>query len=319
MKSGFAHFDDSHRENFCAAVLLLTLEIEDDVRAAIANAVLTALGITAACELVSAGREARLAVEDEEEGYARVDLWLLFRQGAEHFYAFIEVKSHERWDARAVADQVTDQAAHRRLVRSAHEIRGSVLLAPARLCERVRLARDVPTLSWTTLLNSLRVCARTSRLTQHAVRHLEEHVDRPIGIADRTLSEFQQATTTIACLREFLAACVADIGGALTKGLNMTPGDGEPLRWSGWAWHGISVPFTLDGKKHRLGIYNYIETPPGEEASLEMPWLEAYEDSAQDPIAFVPFNPPTLAPSALDAARAQFQSEWRARQGAVSR
>jgi hypothetical protein len=32
MKSGFAHFDDSHRENFCAAVLLLTMEVEGQVK-----------------------------------------------------------------------------------------------------------------------------------------------------------------------------------------------------------------------------------------------------------------------------------------------
>jgi len=33
VKSGFAHFDGSHRENFCAAVLLLAMEVDDAVKA----------------------------------------------------------------------------------------------------------------------------------------------------------------------------------------------------------------------------------------------------------------------------------------------
>lgn len=43
MKSGFAHFDGSHRENFCAAVLLLAMEVDETVKVAIADVVRTAL------------------------------------------------------------------------------------------------------------------------------------------------------------------------------------------------------------------------------------------------------------------------------------
>ena len=32
MKSGFGHFDSSHRENFCAAALLLAMEVDEGVR-----------------------------------------------------------------------------------------------------------------------------------------------------------------------------------------------------------------------------------------------------------------------------------------------
>ncbi len=156
MKSGFGHFDDSHGENFCAAVLLLAMEVEDAVRALVAGAVCRALGVDEEpIELLSFGREARLATPDDEEGYARVDIWLLFRGPSGDFYAFVEVKTQDRWDSQHVADQV---------VRSGHAIRGSVLLAPDRICDRVRRIRTIPTIPWSTLLGEIRRSTPDTRL-----------------------------------------------------------------------------------------------------------------------------------------------------------
>jgi hypothetical protein len=316
MRSGFAHFDQTHRENFCAAVLLLTMEVDDLAKQAVADLVRGALGISAPCELVSFGREARLATR-EDEPYARVDLWLLFRS-SEPFYAFVEVKTHDQWDAASVAAQVRDQATRPRLVSSKHAIRGSVLLAPDRLCDRVRAADGtIPTLPWAQLLRTLKLLPTSSQLTQHAIRHLEENVDRPTGIADRTLNDFEHATTTVACLRQFLKGCIAEVEGTRLTGFNTTPGDGEPLRWSGWAWYGVSVPFTLDEDKYRLGIYKYVSTPPGEESARDVLWLEAYAGDDPNPVAFLKFDPPTLAPPELDKFRAEFKREWSTRRSAT--
>lgn len=315
MKSGFGHFDDSHRENFCAAALLLTMDVEPAVKEVVGESVREALGLPESFEVMNFGREARLAVADEEDGYARVDLWLLFRSGDERRYGFVEVKTHDRWSAEEVAGQVLDQASRPRLARGGEQIAGSVLLAPDRLCARVREVEPrVPTISWSTLIARVRAKCGDARLTQHVLRHLEAHVERPTGIANRTLSGFQEATTTIACLRQFLVSCVAEIGGGRASGVNTTPGDGEPYRWNGWAWFGVSVPFSLQDEKYRLGIYQYVEAPPGEESARETLWLEAYVGDNPVPIAFVKFDPPTLGSKDLDAIRTSFVEVWRNRQ-----
>jgi hypothetical protein len=157
------------------------------------------------------------------------------------FCAFIEVKTHEGWDEAHVARQVAVQAG-RTPVRVPRDVRGSVLLAPERVCRRVAArAPAVRAIPWRRLVDELRALPSTSPLTKLAIQHLEENVDRTAGL-DRpmTLNHFEQATTTIACLREFLVDCISEIDGHVQGDpLYMTPGDGKPHRGSGWAWHGI--------------------------------------------------------------------------------
>jgi hypothetical protein len=189
-----------------------------------------------------------------------------------------------------------------------------MLLAPQRLCERVRMAdASVVTLTWRAMLKALRGVGSSSTLTAHALQHLEAHVDRPTGIEHRTMDGFDHATTTIACLRQFLQGCIADIGGSRATGFNTTPGDGEPFRDGGWAWLGFSVPFFLADRKWRVGIYQYLEAPPGEESACATRWLEAYEGDERSPSVFMQFSPATLAVHELDALRATFVRLWRAR------
>lgn len=312
MRSGFAHFDASHRENFCAAVLLLAMEVDDAVRDYVAHVVCTKLDISASSVLLDFGREARLA-DTDDENYARVDLWLRFDSANGPFYAFIEVKTHDRWDAAHVVDQVRDQA-ERTLARGHREIRGAMLLGPGRLCQRVHaLDASIRSLTWPRLLQDLRALRSPSRLTSLAIRHLEENMDRSIGFErELSLSDFEQATTIVSCLRHFLLGCIADVGGRVRGDqLYMTPGDGQPLRGSGWAWHGLAIPFALDDQKGRLGLYKYAETPTGEESNQSTLWIEAYVGDSDGPIASAPFAPTTLRPAELDAARAVFTAEWR--------
>jgi hypothetical protein len=312
MKSGFSHFDSSHRENFCAAVLLLTMEVDDAVKDLVANIVRAELDIDASWELLGFGREARL-VKTDDDNYARVDLWLLFGPSSDPSYAFIEVKTHEGWDAEQVVHQVLDQA-ERALARSARRIHGCVLLAPERLCQRVQ-GHGVRAITWTRLLQDLRMLRSPSPLTELAISHLEEQMDRPAGL-DRpiTMDQFEQATTTVGCLRQFLLDCIRDVGGRV-KGVQLytAHGDGRPGRASGWAWHGLSVPFALGAQKGRIGIYRYAEAPPGDESALQTLWLEAYLGEGDVPLAFVKFAPATLAAKELDVARAELKAEWERR------
>lgn len=312
VKSGFAHFDGSHRENFCAATLLLAMEVDDAVCERITSIVRSALSIEAA-ELIDFGREARLETGDDGD-YARVDIWLLFKSATGMFYAFIEVKTHNGWEAEHVRAQVHDQARRTALVRTTHPIRGSMLLAPAALSQRVReIDATVHAVTWDELLRDLRGLRSTSRLTDFAIQHLEQNMERAAGI-DRplSLSDFEQATTTIACLRQFLVECITAMGGGVRGDpFYMTPGDGGPRRRGGWAWHGLAVPFSLRDRRGRIGIYKYAEAPPGEESAKDALWLEAYVGDDETPVAFTKFAPPTLTTAELARARDQFMTAWR--------
>jgi hypothetical protein len=314
MKSGFSHFDGSHRENFLASVLLLAMENEEAVRELVARSVRDKLGIDPACPIIGLSREVRLEATADGK-FARADLCLDFGASTGPFCAFIEVKTHDGWDDNHVAHQVSDQAS-RTPVRVPRDVRGSVLLAPERVC-RLVASRDpkVPTIPWRHLIDDLRALPSPTQLSKLAIQHLEENVDRTAGI-DRpiTLNDFEQATTTIACLREFLVDCAVDLGGNVHgEPLYLTPGDGRPRRGAGWAWHGLSVPFSVGGQKGRLGIYKYADAPPGEQAALDALWLEAYLGDDAMPAVFVKFAPASLAAKELEAARAGFIEEWRRR------
>lgn len=311
MKSGFGHFDSSHRENFCAAVLLLAMELDEGVKTLIARLVREQLAIPATCPLVAFGREARLE-QKEDGGYARVDLWLLFECQDGPRYAFVEVKTHCRWEAEHVARQVRDQS-ERRIARNPRRICGSVLLGPPRLCRLVQnVDKDVRAIDWLRLIGELRALPEPSMLTTHAIEHLEEQMEHPPGLNQAiTLDEFEAATKIVACLRGLLVDCIADVGGNVHgEPLFTTPGDGRPRRSGDWAWHGLAVPFTLNGKKGRIGVYKYSDTPAAEVAARETLWLEAYLEDTDTPVAFVKFTPPTLASQHLEAVRAEFKREW---------
>jgi hypothetical protein len=319
MKSGFSHFDGSHRENFLSSVLLLAMENEDAVRDLVARLVRDRLGIDVACPVTGLSREVRLGATADGK-YARADLCLDFNASTGPFCAFIEVKTHEGWEDSHVAHQVADQAS-RTPVRVPRTVRGSVLLAPERVCRLVAsLDPKVRAISWRCLIDDLRALPAPSPLSKLAIQHLEENVDRTAGL-DRpmTLNDFEQATTTVACLREFLVDCAADLRGNVHgEPLYLTPGDGKPRRGGGWAWHGLSVPFSLGGQRGRVGIYKYADAPISERAALDTLWLEAYLGESEMPVAFVKFAPATLATKELDAARAALNEEWKKRAPALA-
>lgn len=319
VSNAFSHFDNAHRENFCAAVLLLVMELEPDARALVARLVRTQLGIDGQAQLMSFGREARLAKGDDN-GYARVDIWLLFEGQPEPFFAFVEVKTHAHWETDHVGNQVLDQA-RRRVAASARQVRGSVLLAPKRLCESVRNSQpEVRAVSWQSLLREMETLKPASELLTHAIHHIEEQMEHPPGLPRAlTLSDFEQAATTVACLRQFLVDCVADLGGRMHGSpLYLTPGDGRPRRAGGWAWHGLAVPFTLDGRSGRIGIYKYTEVPVGETDALDSLWLEVYLGEDDQPQAVTRFSPSTLSTESLELVRRELASAWNPKASSVN-
>ncbi len=311
MKNGFAHFDGSHRENFCAAVLLLVMEVDPTVTSFVTRTVLARLGIADEPKLIGFGREARLSKTEDDE-YARVDIWLLFEAQPAPFYAFVELKTHDAWDAAHVAHQVRDQSS-RTLAAKAGQIRGSILLAPDRLCRRVSEIDDtLPVIAWEALLQGLRHLRSESAVTAHAILHFEEQMEHPPGInKPMTLVDFEEATTTVACLKQFLMDCVADLKGSVHgEPLYMTPGDGRPRSGGGWAWHGFAVPFSLRGQKGRIGIYKYAEAPPLEAEALSSLWLEVFLGDPDRPILSTRFTPRMLSRDCLDEVRSELATAW---------
>jgi hypothetical protein len=307
--SAFSHFDSSHRENFIAALLLFAMELDEPMKQAVADIVRGELGIGSDNRLLSFGREARLETGVEGD-YARVDLWFLFGT-TEPFYAFVEVKTHDRWSAEGVRHQVEDQC-QRTTVRNPHRVHGSLLLGPDRLVRGV--GAGVRSISWHNFLARLPAPAARSPVVDHAIRHIEDNMERPAGLSrSLSLADFEHATTTVACLRQFILDCIADIGGDVRGDpMYLTPADGTPRRAGGWAWHGLSVPFILKGQRGRLGVYKYADAPEVERAALETLWLEAYLGEDEMPRLSVSFAPPSLSAADLRTARAGFVAHWKA-------
>lgn len=146
------------------------------------------------------------------------------------------------------------------------------------------------------------------------VRALDQ-MEGPPGL-DFAMSplDFERATTTISCLRQFLVDCASAIQASSQEGrLYLTPGDGRPRRSGGWAWHGLSVPFTFEGQKGRVGIYKYSEAPLGETGALGELWLEAFFSDSDEPVVATVFAPVNLGSENLAERRGHFVKEWNAR------
>lgn len=302
MKNGFSHFDQNHAENFCAAVLCLVMEVSPEARkrvvALIRAAVPENLG-----ELVEIARERRLRRSDAK-AYRRGDICLLFEAGP----VLVEVKTRNTWDTDLVIAQLKAQARSAGPHTWGKQPRTVILMAPTALTARIVAHLDCPTLRWFDLIEALR--SVEDAVVKHAVQHWESRVETTIGSGDPfAAGDFDAIVRRMASLRALLEACAYDIGERPDRRkMNLTGQDGRPFRFEGWTWHGVSVP--LIGTRHRrIGIYRYLEVPAGNEAALEGAWLELYLDDPNRPVAFVAFQPPALAPEALDAVRSEFRDE----------
>lgn len=302
MKNGFSHFDQNHAENFCTAVLCLVMETSPEARmrvvALVRAAVQEPLGA-----LVEVARELRLSPSDAK-AYRRGDIGLLFEAGP----VLVEVKTRNTWDTDSVIAQLQAQATSAGTHTWGKQPRAVILMAPTALTVRIVARLACPTLRWFDLIEALRPVE--DPVVKHAVQHWESRVETTIGSGDPFAAcDFDAIVRRMASFRALLEACAYDIGERPDRRkMNLTGQDGRPFRFEGWAWHGVSVP--LIGTRHRrIGLYRYLQVPEGSETALEGSWLEVYLDDPNRPAAFVPFQPPSLAPEALDAVRSEFRDE----------
>lgn len=120
----------------------------------------------------------------------------------------------------------------------------------------------------------------------------------------------QDSARQYAELHRFLKSCLLAVDGVLESedAVLMTPGDGEPLREDGWAWHGMSVPFRFRDLDCELGVYVYAQAPPGQEIGKTRAWFEAY-GGQNEPVVELPFRP-SLDPAYLEELRGTFIDAW---------
>lgn len=286
MSRGFAHFEGSHTDGFCAALLCLVLESDPHASAALVGLVELSLGLEPGA--LGALRGARRLERADES--ADADLVLRF----ETREVFLQVRTRGQRPGPPADDPGVSPAQ-------------PLLLGPTRLTAPLR-AGSRPALLWTTLLHKLR--SSPSPLTQQAVEHWEGVVERTFGLNDTPFTGIDLAVQTVACLRELLRACAADIGERADEAeLHLTGWAGNTAQHGGWRWHGLSVP--LEGQRgRRVGIYHYIESPPENQYCEGTTWLELYTDDVNESFCFVELNPTDLSAASLDAVRAAFYARW---------
>lgn len=303
MNTGFAHFDASSNENFSSALLCLVLEADEAARLAFVRLVCRALNRDPdeLGPLEDIRREERLD-PDDGRAYRRADLTLWFRDGL----LLIEVKTHNAWDLQHVLDQLAAQRGSQGPVTRRRAPLGVVLLAPSALASRVCAAK-AHAVSWAAVMNALR--ANPNPFVEKAIKHWETNVERPFGLA-QPVGDFMGSVQVVACLRAFLQACANDIDmRPAYPDLNLTGWDGGTFSGGGWRWHGVSVP-TKGGPDARIGIYRYVEAPPGHEASKDGAWLELYVEDPNVEAHYIQFAPRDLSAEALDEVRAEFRRSW---------
>lgn len=301
MNHGFDHFDRSTDENFVSAMLLLLLETDADARRAVCGLLRSrAPRLAGNDEPIEIGRERPLRGRNGEEGWS--DLWLRFADGT----LVVEVKTHDRWSVAHIEAQV---ARYRdgTLGNPAEPVADVVLLAP-----RV-FGGGKPSgfVSWGEVIRVLRDLPAVGPLATRVIAHLERCVERDIGLEKGARMDVRETARQVAAIREFLKSCLLAVGGKPKDQLYTTPGNGEPLRKDGWAWHGLSIPFAAGDEAYRVGVYQYAEAPSDRQDALKHPWLEAYRERDDKLVVELPFHG-SLAPADLEQLRTDFSREWAA-------
>lgn len=299
MNHGFDHFDSSHQENFISAMLLLLMECDEAVRRELCGLFLERAGVTEwEPRLVDLGRERSIRCADGID--RRVDLWLRFPQGI----LVVEVKTTETWQADYIELQV-ERYRTGTLRNPESAVGAAVLLVPRALDKAV----GTGAVTWGAVVRHLRGLESASPLAERAITHIENLVERDIGIPEGAVMNVRETARHVGALRDFLVSCVRAIDGKPQGSLWTTPGDGEPLRRDGWAWYGLSIPFSIGDETFRLGVYEYVETPTGLEVALKHPWLEMYRNCDDQNVVELEFDG-NLSPGHLDELRKEFVDAW---------
>lgn len=316
MTTPFGHFDRSHTENFCSAVLLMAMEMDPSVRSLVDKFVRNAAGLDPCYQgPVAFSREHRMRLEDGKP--RRGDLWFWYRHEGKTQPVVVEVKTSHR-PASWVIKQVNEYR-HARVSRGGQKAKAVVLLAPTLLCDQVsRGDPTIGTISWSELLQAWRLLPTLSEIAHHAKAHLEGNVETTPGLNDPLPGpvSLKDITSIFGCLRGFLEACIHDLGGKPLAQTNLSAADGSPYsNPDGWAWYGMSVPFKLRGNKGwLLGLYQHVGCPDDDvsKAYAESPKIEIYRNGAF--YCHVDFDPQDLSPQTLASTREKVVKAWKAQQ-----
>jgi hypothetical protein len=301
---GFDYFDGNHRENFCAALILLCLDEDRNFRQRFSELVRDRFRLPNSAALTDWGREVSLDIESGNT--RRSDLWLKF--GAVR--VLMEIKTHSGWHSGHVHRQLIDQAASQ--VRG-QQIDGVAILAPTSLLDCLR-SEHIRKLSWREILDLVETIEQPSRILSLAQAQWRCNVEADFGLAGPTtvtLNTMLQLVSQVGCLAAFLRDTLSHVGGTARGGtLHVSRPDGQPLRSDGWGWFALAVPGQLAGDAVLIGIYSYVECPTGSE-SARGTWLEMYrKDDYAAPIVSIRFEPPDLTHASLVKIQDEFVAKF---------
>lgn len=297
MTAGFAHFDGAHRENFAAALILLAVDSDPHFRAAFTSLIRRHSGLTTDAGLDEWGREETLDTGSERK--RRSDIWLRFEDGL----VLVEIKTHSRWNAVSVAQQLRDQ-------RQAKDVREAILLAPTALLRRCR-EFEFPKVAWYEFFDAIDAIQEPGGILRLAQEHWSQNVERDFGLpAGASVVPFEAAVAQTGCLVAFLQAAICRLGGKVQgNSVYFSSPDGRPSQRKQWAWIGTAIPGRIPSVGDAyIGIYTYTVAPPGESIGT---FIEVYRKGEHDKaIVSAPFNPNDLSSEGLDCALEHFLREY---------
>lgn len=282
---GFGHFDTCNRENFAAALILLSLDEDKALRSMFADLIRNTGRLPSDAELQRWGREEDLAAP--EGRIRRSDLWLDFDRSL----VLLEVKTRSDWKREHVIQQMRDQ--QNASVGNGCCVDKAVLLSPGPLHRYV--GDDVPfRVSWQDLLRKARELTSRSRVLDLSIAHWENIVSRDFGLAETTRrAQLNEVVAQAGCIVAFLREALLRVGGSARNDTVWFSGaDGAPRQLERWAWHGIAVPGEIrKTSRVYLGLYEYVHPTPEEERGL---FLELYllGEERETLLPPIPVKPP---------------------------
>lgn len=269
----FNHFDRSHTENFCAAVLLFMMDIDPDgFGLGLKRSLLAAVELPEGpWKVVGVTREVNLA-PTEAGTVDRADLVVRLQSGANEKTLLVEVKTHSAWDESAVAAQVRRQGAERTLLdgTAVHQV---LLLAPRTLSDSVRrMDNGLQALAWEDLVLALQQHLSglpSTTLRSAAIEHLAAVVGAIPTAESLTGVTVAQSIESAGRLEGLLERCIRDLGGKNPQKLHI-PRDGRPVTHGNWTYRALQRRFTRAGRAYWIGIYDYVKPSPKRGTFLEL-------------------------------------------------
>ncbi len=300
----FDHFDRSHEENFCAAVLLLVWELDKEgFGQALVDQVSRASDLGVGWQCQRATRE--IGIIPDEEGRAdRTDIVFSLKRASERRTVLVEVKVHERWRLEHVIGQLKRQGDTRPL-RTGESVDAVVLLGPTRLVESVRQQANNKefAISWAEFLTALEVSSATGNqpeLCRQAILHLRSAAGVALGADGLRGSDLQGAIQGAGVLEGLLDRCLRGIGGYKPQKL-YTHVDGKISKSRRWNWRALQRQFELDDQKYWIGVWSYLDGSDWEGIQLEL-----YDSSGRRVEGVIIDANQSLTSEYLDKLRAEF-------------